>query len=81
MSILILFRSVTYAQRAQRALQRRGIGAEMTRAPLGHTDRGCGYALRLPERAREQAVGILEAEHIDFGRVLVRDGQGGWREP
>ena len=40
---LILARSVTYAQRMQRALNRAGIRSQLFRAPRDLTDLGCAY--------------------------------------
>lgn len=80
MFILILFRSVTYAQRGQRALQRQGIPAELRRAPLDHTERGCAYALRIPRRDKNRAEAALKAEGIDFGKVLIPSDGGEWEE-
>lgn len=80
MSVLILFRSVTFAQRGKRILERGGIRAELSRAPMGHTERGCGYALRIPEREKSRALELLRCEGIDHGRILVRNDSGTWEE-
>ena len=44
---LILARSVTYAQRMQRALERVGLRCQIYRAPRELTDLGCAYAVQL----------------------------------
>ena len=44
---LILARSVTFAQRMQRALDRAGIRCQIFRAPRDLTELGCAYAVRL----------------------------------
>ena len=44
---LILARSVTYAQRMQRALNRAGIRSQLFRAPRDLTDLGCAYVVRI----------------------------------
>ena len=44
---LLLCRSITYAQRMSGALERAGISARVLRPPVGLTDRGCGYAVRV----------------------------------
>ena len=44
---LILARSVTYAQRMQRAMTGAGIRCQMFRAPRDLSESGCGYALKL----------------------------------
>ena len=47
---LIIARSVTYAQRMQRALARSGIRCRIFRAPRDLTDRGCAYAVQIADR-------------------------------
>lgn len=58
---LLLARSITQAQHMQRALSSCGIRPAMQRAPLGLTDRGCAYALRLRTGQLEQALRCLQA--------------------
>ncbi len=70
MSALIMFRSLTYAQRALRSLGRGGIPADITKAPQGTTDRGCTYCLRLAERRLYSALQCLYRDGIEHGRVL-----------
>ena len=61
---LILARSVTYAQRMQRALARSGIRSRIFRAPRDLTDRGCAYAVRLRPGTLEAALTCLQAAGI-----------------
>ena len=70
----ITFRSVTYAQRGERALMRRGISSYMQRTPRWMEERGCGYALSL--QRLQEAVEILDREGISW-RKLYRKGQDG----
>ena len=44
---LLLSRSITHAQRMSRPLERAGITARFFRPPMGLTDRGCSYAVRV----------------------------------
>lgn len=44
---LILARSVTYAQRMRRQLERTGIRSQITRPPRELTEMSCAYALRI----------------------------------
>ena len=46
---LLLSRSITHAQRMSRVLERAGITARFFRPPMGLTDRGCSYAVRIGE--------------------------------
>ena len=61
---LITFRTVTYAQRAQRALQQKHMFSQLQRTPKMLTVRGCGYCLRLREEDVLAAVAILRSEQI-----------------
>jgi hypothetical protein len=47
---LIIARSVTHAQRMERALERAGIRAQLFRAPMELTNRGCAYAVQIDVR-------------------------------
>ena len=61
---LIIARSVTYAQRMQRALARSGIRSRIFRAPRDLTDRGCAYGVRLRPGTLEAALTCLQAAGI-----------------
>ena len=57
---LILARSVTYAQRMQRQLERAGIRSRILRPPRDLTDLCCAYALRI---ALSDLAGALTTLH------------------
>ncbi len=77
---LILCRSLTYAQRAARMLERAGITATVRRAPQGASDRGCTYALKLRSSALARAVEILKNAGIPLGRQFHIAEDGSLRE-
>ncbi len=62
---LITFRSVTFAQKAQRAVSRAGFDCQLLRTPRALSGRGCGYCLRfrpdrfIPARAMLDAQGLV----------------------
>ena len=56
---LITFRSVTYAQRGERLLNRWGERCSLKRTPRWVEERGCGYSLRLQTDDIERAVTLL----------------------
>ena len=68
---LILARSVTYAQRMQRVLDRGGIGSRIFRAPRALTDLGCAYVLRLASGDLQQALLILHRESLDPVQIFL----------
>ena len=80
MPVLILFRSLTYAQRGARAIEHGGIRANITKAPQGTTDRGCTYCVRVPESMLYRALGLLDAAGIGHGRIFRADADGTYRE-
>ena len=71
-----MFRSLTYAQRGARVLERSGISASIAKAPLKATDKGCSYCVRISEPRLNSALSALEGAGIGHGRVL-RIGEGG----
>ena len=77
--IWISFRSLTYAQRAARALERKGITATVARLPQGLSSKGCGYAVILRGRGRE-ARAILDELKIPWGMSFQRLESGEFRE-
>ena len=68
---LILARSVTYAQRMQRALERAGIRCQIFRAPRELTDLGCAYTVRLAVPDLTQALTVLHREALDPVQIFL----------
>ena len=68
---LILARSITLAQRMQRALDRAGIFSRVFRAPRDLTDLGCAYALRLACADLARALIVLHREGLDPIQVFL----------
>jgi len=77
---LLLCRSITYAQRMSRALERAGITARFFRPPMGLTDRGCSYAVRVGEQSLPAALDRLRSEGLLPMRIFHADGGGAFRE-
>ena len=75
----ITFRSLTHAQRASRALERKGFTATVRRASQELSLRGCGYAVVIRRSPRE-ALRILEESRIPFERCFERLENGEFRE-
>lgn len=68
---LIIARSITYAQRMSRVLERVGIRAQIFRAPVGLTDRGCSYALRIRTEHLPAALQALHEAGLNPVRVFL----------
>ena len=76
----LTFRSVTFAQRAERILKKAGLDCTMQRTPKELSGRGCGYCLRIALGSALEAVGLLEAEKVDYGKLYAVRAEGGYEE-
>ncbi|MGI6497678.1 MAG: DUF3343 domain-containing protein [Oscillospiraceae bacterium] len=77
---LINCRSLTYAQRAKRILERAGISAYITRTPQGLAKDGCSHSVKVSERRFEMAMEILKQVDFPITRVYMSDGEGRYSE-
>lgn len=77
---LLLSRSITHAQRMSRTLERAGITARFFRPPMGLTDRGCSYAVRIGDGYLPTALERLRAEGLLPMRVFYAGGDGSFSE-
>ena len=80
MSAIILFRSLTYAQRGVYMLRAHGIPATVVKAPPETTDRGCTYAAGVTHRSLRRALAVLEGQDVPHGRAFVPGPDGKYRE-
>ena len=73
----ITFRSVTFAQRAEKLLNQQGYRVNLMRTPRLMEEQGCGYALKLWTNDIAAAVRLLRESKIQLRRVYVQleDGQ------
>lgn len=76
---LIIARSVTFAQRMQKALARGGIRCQIFRAPREVTDLGCAYALQIDRTDLVPALTLLRKERFDPVQIYLEQ-QGLYRE-
>ena len=77
---LITFRSVTYAQRGERLLNRWGERCSLKRTPRWMEEQGCGYSLRLQTDNIERAVTLLRGEQLPMRKVYLRREDGSLQE-
>lgn len=77
---LIMCRSLTYAQRAARILERTGITATVTRAPQGAASGGCGYCVKISERWLTAALQNLKNAGFTPGKVYLLKQNGAVEE-
>ena len=76
----ITFRSITPAQRAERALKQKGIDGTLMRAIRQISAEGCGYTLRIRPRDGGQALEILRSNEIPFRRIFHQEQTGNMKE-
>ena len=72
----MIARSVTYAQQMQSVLSGRGIRCQVFRAPRELSDRGCAYAVRIPEDQIVPAAAVLRAAHLTPVKVYLTQNKG-----
>ena len=68
---LITFRSVTFAQKAERMLQKAGIDCTMQRTPKELSQRGCGYCLRIQAKDAMAAVELVQEHGVSYGKIYA----------
>ena len=77
---LIVCRSLTYAQRAQKLLERTGVYAALVRAPAEATGTGCGYCVKLPGKRLADALRALKQNGFTPVKILVSRENGTYDE-
>ena len=73
---LITFRSVTYAQRGERLLNRGGFSCSLRRTPRWMEEQGCGYSLRVWTQDIHLPVALLEEKGVPKRRVYLQKDDG-----
>lgn len=68
---LIIARSVTYAQRMQRALARAGVRCQIFRAPRELTELGCAYAVRIAVSSLTDTLTALHRESLNPVQIFL----------
>ena len=77
---LLTCRSLTYAQRARKVLERYGQRAVIMKTPQEISSRGCGYGLRLIRGNPRSAVNALRRAGVGPERVFLLTDDGGVKE-
>ena len=76
----ITFRSVTYAQRAEKLLSQRGYRVSIRRTPRWMEEQGCGYALKLWSGDIFPIVKLLRENQVQLHKVYVQQEDGQMEE-
>ena len=72
----LTFRSITQAQRAERAYGRAGMACTMRRTPRWMEERGCGYGVEVKCADLGAALEVLRLEKIPFRKSYLLHGDG-----
>ena len=72
MQNLLSYRSLTYAQRASRILERAGLTGTVTRMPKSISEKGCGYALIVRPRDLDRILSLLKNNGLRPERIYDR---------
>ena len=80
MRYLIMCRSLTYAQRAAKILERHAISAGVTRAPTGLSGNGCSYCVTVAYGRGIAAADILRREGLLQGKIYQQNTDGTVKE-
>ena len=80
MRYLFMCRSLTYAQRAARALERKGITAGIIKAPKLAAGNGCGYCVSVSSGRGILAADILRSEGLLQGKIYEQSTVGELKE-
>ena len=75
-SFLLTFRSITQAQRAERAFARAGMGVVLRRTPRWMEERGCGYGVEVKCTDLRTGLEVLRQEKIPFRKSYLLHGDG-----
>lgn len=76
----ITFRSVTFAQRAEKVLNQRGLRVTLMRTPRWMEEQGCGYALKLWTEEILPVVQLLRGNRIQMRKVYIQHDSGEMEE-
>jgi len=71
MRYIFMCRSLTYAQRASRALERAGISGFVGKAPQSVSGNGCGYCVSVAYGKENRAAQVLRGEKLLQGKIYL----------
>lgn len=77
---LIMCRSLTYAQRTVRILERGGISGHLMRAPKSISKEGCTYCVKISERKLVGALRLLQREGLSPKQIFMQESEGSYSE-
>ena len=79
-SVFLTSRSVTLAQRMEKALRKNRIPARIERPDISITDGSCAYAVVISELYLPEAVELLRNNSLLPRKIIIEEGLGNFRE-
>lgn len=76
----IMCRSLTYAQKSVRVLERVGISGRVVRAPKGISNSGCSYAVKVSEQYLSLGLSHLKQSNLRPKNVFIERAVGTFSE-
>ncbi len=67
---IITLPSMTFAQKARKALTANGFDATAEKLTPEQAEKGCGWGVALPCRSTEEALRVLDVSDIPWKRIL-----------
>lgn len=77
---LIICRSLTYAQRTAKNLERAGITSYILRTPKHIAKEGCGHGVKIAQKNLEKALSSLKQADLTPKQVFITFGDNSYRE-
>ena len=77
---LMICRSLTYAQKMAKVLERAGITAIVTRTPQEISEEGCGYCVKVSEKRLSDALISLKDADMTPNRIYLLFANGHFSE-
>ena len=75
-TFFLTFRSITQAQRAERAFARAGMAVTLRRTPRWMEERGCGYGVEVKCPELCQGLEVLRREKLPFRKSYLLHPDG-----
>lgn len=77
---LIICRSLTYAQRTVRILERAGISGHVMKTPRSISKEGCNYCVKISEQRLTDSLKVLRREGMAPKQIYLQNADGAYRE-
>ena len=79
-TFFLTFRSITQAQRAERAYERAGMACILRRTPRWMEERGCGYGVEVKCPDLKTGLAVLRREKLSFRKSYLLHPDGAVEE-